>query len=36
VRSGSFDVQNLDERLNSLRKDPWADFEDSRAEIPVD
>jgi bifunctional non-homologous end joining protein LigD len=34
LRPGAFHVQNLQQRLEGLRKDPWAGFDDARARIP--
>lgn len=35
VRSASFDVKNIDQRLRSLKRDPWADFDDARVPLPT-
>ena len=34
LRPGAYDVQNLQARLERLRKDPWQGFDDARARIP--
>ncbi|MET0413907.1 MAG: DNA ligase D, partial [Polyangiaceae bacterium] len=35
VRSSSFDVKNLEQRLSSLKHDPWASFDDARVPLPT-
>jgi bifunctional non-homologous end joining protein LigD len=34
VRSDAFDVENIVQRLATLKRDPWEDFDDLRAPIP--
>ncbi len=34
LRPAQYDVQNLQQRLEQLREDPWAGFDDARARIP--
>jgi bifunctional non-homologous end joining protein LigD len=35
VRSASFDVKNIEERLAALKRDPWAEFDDARVPLPA-
>jgi DNA primase len=35
LRSDTFDVKNIEQRLETLAEDPWSEFESARAPIPT-